>query len=275
MKWRKYILLFLIAICFGVGLRDAMAQAATKPQIVFSMNDDIYVMDTDGTNVRRLTYHPAIDVLPCWSPDGRQIAFSSLRDDGPGVYNIEVYVMNSDGTNIQRLTHHPREDVAFSWSPDGKQLAFVSERDSNFEIYVMTPDGANLRNLTRHPSIDTQPSWSPDGSQIAFASNRRRFFEEHGEFSGKDIYVMNADGSGVRRLTGRHGAPRKESDTHPCWSPDGKRIVFTSLRREALREDGNEDIYVMDADGNNQKNLILISNLNVTSGETLPLRNAQ
>ena len=255
MKWRKYALLFLIIIFFGVGLWVAIAQAPTKPQIVFSMNDDIYVMDTDGTNVRRLTYHPTTDSVPSWSPDGRQIAFTSHRNNVSGAYNTEVYVMDSDGTNIRRLTHHLGVDAPASWSPDGKQIAFVSERDGNFEIYVMTPDGANLRNLTQHPSIDTAPSWSPDGRQIVFASNRRRFFEEFGHFSGTDLYVMNADGSDVRRLTGRPGAPHQELDMTPCWSPDGKRIVFTSFRGDAIRDGGSYDIYVMDADGNNQKNI--------------------
>ena len=256
MKWRKWALLFSITLFFGVRLWDAIAQTPTKPQIVFGMNNDIYVMDTDGTNVRRLTYHPAIDSGPSWSPDGRQIAFSSLRDNVSGAYNVEIYVMNSDGTNIRRLTHHPEEDELFSWSPDGKQLAFVSYRDGNAEIYVMTPDGANLRNLTQHPSIDSGPSWSPDGRQIVFASNRRRFFKEFGNLAGTEIYVMNADGSDVRRLTERQGGPPySESDTAPCWSPDGKRIVFTSFRGEAVRDGGNEDIYVMDADGNNQRNI--------------------
>ena len=256
MKWRKWALLFSITLFFGVRLWDAIAQAPTKPQIVFSMKDDIYVMDTDGTNARRLTYHPAIDELPCWSPDGRQIAFSSTRDNVSGAYNVEIYVMDSYGPNIRRLTHHPGVDVYSSWSPDGKQLAFVSDRDGNAEIYVMTLDGASLRNLTQHPSIDTAPSWSPDGKQIVFASNRRRFFEEFGNLAGTEIYVMNADGSDVRRLTERQGGPPYlESDRTPCWSPDGKQIVFTSFRGEAVRDGGSDDIYVMDADGNNQRNV--------------------
>ncbi|MBI1926904.1 sigma-70 family RNA polymerase sigma factor [Candidatus Poribacteria bacterium] len=194
-------------------------------------NDEIYVMDADGTNPVNLTQNPAPDGYPSWSPDGTRIAFASERD-GPG----EIYVMNVDGTNPVNLTNHPAWDGFPSWSPDGKKIAFHSTRDGNSEIHVMDADGKNSINLTRNQAgINNIPSWSPDGTKVAFISNRDGNWE---------IYVMDADGKNQTNLT-KHPA----YDTLPSWSPDGKQIAFSSNR------DGNYEIYVIDADGKNPVNL--------------------
>ena len=134
------------------------------------------------------------DKYPVSSPDGRKIAFTSARDG----YNA-IYVMNADGSEQRRLTRNKWADGFPAWSPDGHRIAFTSTRDGNAEIYVMSADGSDQRRLTRNPADDgvgylgwSSSAWSPDGREIAFASQR----------DGNDeIYVMNADGSGVRRLT--------------------------------------------------------------------------
>ena len=95
-------------------------------------NAEIYVMDSDGCCVERLTNHSADDGRPVWSPDGTRIAFDSERDG-----NREVYVMNADGTGVTKLTNHSADDFSGAWSPDGSQIAFTSYRDGNAEIYVM------------------------------------------------------------------------------------------------------------------------------------------
>ena len=115
------------------------------------------VMDTDGGNQRRRTNNRHNDRYPSWSPDGKRIAFTSLRNMG----NRDIYVMDANGENQRNLTNHPDVDFHPSWSPDGKSIAFVSNRnrDLNRDIYVMDGDGGNLRNLTNHPEDDSNPAW--------------------------------------------------------------------------------------------------------------------
>ncbi len=186
-------------------------------------NEDIYVMNLDGSGLLRLTDDPAPDRSPVWSLDGQRIAFVSEREG-----NQEIYVMNADGSSLTRLTDTPTSEWAPDWSPDGMQIAFGSERDGNEEIYVMNPDGSGLLRLTDDPAYDGSPIWSPDGGQIAFVSRRD---------GDDDIYVMNADGSNLTRLT-----DNTDGDWIWDWSPNGQQIGFQSNR------DDNNDIYLMNTE---------------------------
>ena len=158
---------------------------------------------------------------PAWSPDGRKLAFVSRRDG-----NSEIYVINADGSGQENLTQHPARDSHPSWSPDGRKLAFVSRRDGNSDIYVMNADGSGLRNVTRAPSNDLRPAWSPNGRAIAFV---RQIFQKCVPNSNgtpcnpyePDLYVVNGDGSGLRRLT----TQRAHAFNH-SWSADGKTIRY-------------------------------------------------
>ena len=173
----------------------------------------------------RLTNNSAIDSRPVWSPDGRSIAFSSNRDG-----KNEIYVMDADGSNVKRLTNNMADDGNPGWSPDGRRILFDTERDGNREVYLMDADGGNQIRLTRNNATDLTATWSPDGNLIAFASNRDTG-PPYNPYN-LDIYVMNADGSNVRRIV-----DDLEYDVGPQWSPDGRKILFVTGRN------GNFDVY--------------------------------
>ena len=194
-----------------------------------------------------------------------RIVFMSNRDGHVhprhGWSTYEIYVMDANGGNQQRLTNHPNFDTQPSWSPDGKRIVFVSDRDEhvidndpgglpNYEIYVMDANGGNQRNLTNNPNSDWVPSWSPDGKRIVFSSDRDG--NRDGNRENYEIYVMDADGNNQQRLT-----DNDFFDTSPSWSPDGKRIAFSSRRDgHFIGEFGlTYEIYVMDADGGNEQRL--------------------
>jgi Tol biopolymer transport system component len=212
-------------------------------------NAEIYVMNADGSEQRRLTRNAAPDFGPAWSPDGRKIAFQSLRNAGPRACsqahvsagcNWELYVMNADGSGQRRLTRDPGLDRGATWSPDGRELLFgrapweqgALRRSPGF--WIMNADGSDQRRLV---TADRTAAWSPDGRMIAFSRKAG---------SNREIYVIRPDGSGQRALTHNPGV-----DADPTWSPDGRKIAFLGRREPG----NNVDVYVMNADGTGQRNL--------------------
>ena len=263
---RRYNLThFLLASVIVLVLTPLIVAIDAQAQIAFGSdrdgNSEIYVMDVDGGNPRRLTNNRHADWSPSWSPDGKRIVFCSDRDGHPfripGWFTSEIYVMDADGGNQQNLTNHPSNDRSPSWSPDGTRIAFQSYRDNdrnhNIEIYVMDADGSNLQRITNNLIEDENPAWSPDGERIVFSSAREGHFIDGDGNTTDEIYVMDADGSNLQRITNN-----LIEDENPAWSPDGERIVFSSAREgHFIDGDGNttDEIYVMDADGGNQQRL--------------------
>jgi Tol biopolymer transport system component len=228
---KRTYMLFGMTLLFSLFLLAVNAWGA--PYISFNskrtgQSDIIYIIDTNGKNLRNLTNHPADDTGATWAPDGRSFAFV-LDLDG----NNEIYIKTFNVAQARRLTNHPELDFSPSWSPDGNWIAFVAGRTGGLHIYKIDINGKNLQRLTNQGKYNLDPDWSPDGQSIAFGS------------ALGSTYVMDADGKhprSVRLLV--DGVVY--SYFQPAWSPDGKQIACVVF------DDGN-DIYIMDTDGQNAR----------------------
>ncbi len=223
-----------------------------EPRIVFSASrpstgglTKAFLLNSDGTGERRLTTSTALpaESNPAWSPDGSMIALSIPEGSG-----LAIAVANADGSGLHLLTEgglyfHP------AWSPDGTKISFTISTDA---IAVINTDGSNRHELVRRISGDEygKMSWSPDGTKIAFESTRGKSSSHDDDF---EIFVMNADGSGIVQLTSNNFA-----DHSPAWKPDGTKIAFHSKRPAP------NNIFLMNPDGSGQTQLTHDGILGVT-----------
>jgi TolB protein len=193
-----------------------------------------------------------------------KIAFIRTSTDPGGGERYELYVLNADGSGAWRLetarvtspADEPYEldtgggNPGPVWSPDGRMIAFVGMGDDgNVDVYVVGADGLGRQRLTHHPGVDGSPAWSPDGRTIAFTRRAREW-----GVGKTHIYVMNADGSGQRRLA--------EGYVHfsVAWSPDGRKMLFEQPNPRhpsggPVPGDVSADLHIMNPDGSGQRNL--------------------
>jgi TolB protein len=248
-----------------------------RTKVAFVAEDEgkkgLYMMDWDGTGIKRLGIQGNFVLRPHWSQDGSKIVYSSERGGQWGIYLLdftkmsEKKVFSSRGLNIAGNFSPNSDEIVFSssqdetygiyniklsdlkltritsarWieispavSPDGKLVAFVSDRGGTPQIYIMNRNGHDVRRVTFEGSYNTSPSWSPDGKKIVFV----------GRVSGKQqIFIVSPDGSELTQLTD------KGNNEDPSFSPDGRFIIFSSDRN------GGSSIYIMRANGESQKKI--------------------
>jgi TolB protein len=212
---------------------------------------DIFIANSDGSKLKRLTDTPGYDAEATVSPDGKKIVFTSMRDG-----DLDIYVMDIDGKNVKRLTTEPGYDGGAFFSPDGKQIVYrayhpktpeeierykkrLSENliePSVFEIWVMNADGSNKRQVTRLGVASFAPFFTPDGKKIIFSTN---YFATDPKKRNFELALINVDGTGLERVTFN-----ETFDGFPMFSPDGKKLVFAS-NRNASRP-GETNVFIAD-----------------------------
>lgn len=213
-----------LAGCVALVLAGCGGSSTQRNDIVFVSSRDgayeLYAMNGDGSHQHRLTRDGGdassatrlyYQIEPAWSPNGRLIAFASLRD-GPS----HIFVVDAGGKRTRRLTSGSRADTHPSWSPDGRRIAFV--RGGPGAVEVMNADGTNAHRVTAGSDDEGDPAWSPDGRWIAY--DRKIPADVRSE-----VWLVHPDGSDQHRLTST-GA----NSISPSWSPDGRQIAFSSDR---------------------------------------------
>jgi TolB protein len=186
------------------------------------------IMDYDGANVKYLTGSENIVLAPRFSPNAREVIYTSYETGVP-----KVFILNVDTLRRRALEELPGMTFAPRFSPDGNRVVLSMSEGGNTDIYVIDLANGRKTRLTSAPSIETAPSFSPDGSQIVFESDRG---------GGQQIYIMSANGGEARRVSngqGRYGTP--------VWSPRGDLIAFTKMNR------GRFHIGVMRTDGSQER----------------------
>jgi len=260
-------------------LRSGESEIPFEGRIIFQsdMDGDSEIYLLTEKSLLKITDNGWKDEYPRWSPDGRRIAFSSNRTG-----NFDIYVMNVDGTGVRQVTSGQRDEGELAWFSDGRRIAYTEEtrrplgrsyslwsvdleseqksrilpdfpgsnalpafsplgslmaftgkKTMGWDVFVYNPGPNETKNLTGNGKT-CRPSFSPDGFRLAYVSH---------ESDGKgDIWQMGLDGSGRSRLTVRDDT----SDYFPCWSPDGRFVLFCSNATSMYADQGDWDLYLVD-----------------------------
>ncbi len=274
---------------------DVVKQFTGKPgpfttKIVFTSDRDsskgreVYIMDFDGENQTRLTYHKSLSNAPDMTADGKRVVYQSYYTKPSGAITNGLFFISQEGGAPKQIPLPTGLNASPSISPDGKTIAFCGSVQGNPEIFTVEFDGSGLKRLTDATSIDSTPRWTPNGREIAFTSNRQ---------GSPQIYLMDTDGANIRRVTmaGKWSdeanfSPRGDlmayscrnegefqicvndlasgrtfqitdlpgSHENPAWSPDGTRIAWQR------RFNGSTQIVTANPDGSSLKILTTIGN---------------
>jgi TolB protein len=227
----------------------------------------LYVMNADGSGVRRLSNGKGQAINGQWFPDGEHVLYmaaASCASDRAkaeaeaGAWSFDpaydIFVANSDGSNTKQLTRSSGYNGEARLSPDGKWIVFTSTRDGDPNVYAMAGDGSNVKRLTDRPGYDGGPAFSPDGNWILYRAYHPATPEETAQYERllkrhlvqlprQELWIMRADGSEKRQITD------SVAGTAPYFFPDSKKIIFGAVSGKALGGGTNFDLYAFNVDG--------------------------
>jgi len=274
---RRFLVVAMVLVIVVGGLMLCFGENHSKKKIIFTSerdgNQEIYIMDSDGSNEKRLTNNKYHDSQPRWSPDGNRIAYRSEWSDD----KYDIYLMNADGSNKKKLTTLGNVLGAQNWSADGSQIVFESLQGDFIGIFIINANGTGQIQLTPNNEDWSTPIWSSDGkiifkslwvnggitylkmdadgsSKVRLTENEEKKYKNDEVWSSDlsrvavslkkgqgpwKIYIKKADGSGETEITDNYICDLK-------WSPDGRKIVFVG---------GNDEIYTVNPDGSDLKQL--------------------
>lgn len=213
--------------------KEAREQAAAGGRRSYQWDFDpameIYVADPDGANLKQLTDSPGYDAEGSYSHDGNQIVFTSTRDGDP-----DLYIMNSDGSNVRQITNVDGYDGGPFFSPDDRWIIFRSDRDEEhmLQLYAISVDGKSEFQLTDDTNtVNWAPYFHPSGEYIIWA---RADYSRGPALANFDLYTMDVTATNVTFIGGEMTriTSHEKADVLPVFSPDGKKLMWTSTRTE-------------------------------------------
>jgi TolB protein len=217
----------LIRLTNSPAAESSPAWSPNSQKIAYESTGQIYIMDADGSHSTQLT-KDLVNSKPIWMPGGQRIAFETTN--GAGLWwwrSIKI-----DGSDVQTLTKTSYDFFfqTLAWSPDGSKIAYMSlkeqevRNDGSSQIHVCNLDGTGDRALTQDIWANIKPLWSPDGKKLAF------FSERDGTYNVFALYIINIDGSGLRRLT----KPQYDESASFSWSSDGRKIAIYGISNQQI-----------------------------------------
>ncbi|HBE77863.1 MAG TPA: hypothetical protein DDW65_08770 [Firmicutes bacterium] len=251
MKLKYSVLLLLLLLLIAIPVitaqtdsnvgNDPVIQGNSQKIAFVSKRDggpEIYTINDNGAELKKLTANKGDKSMPCWSPDGSKLLYLLKKGS-----RYQLWMINSDGSGQIKFFDECMDDYPPLWSPDGSKIVFTAKYQSKKAAFVVNSDGGGLARLSAIGSEAFAPSWSWDGSKIMFLQRLK---------DDMSINLINPDGTGLQKIM-------KDSGTclTPVWSPDGRKIAYIFKKQKFLGLESK--LYVMNADGSNIQPMAKVS----------------